>query len=85
MQSPMKENSPLKKMGSLRKQSRLVNQENNQQSSPKKTSPSPQKQQQAAAARSTKMVKHSTSGEEYMLKSFGEAHQQQKGVSPLKK
>ena len=80
----MKENSPLKKMGSLRKQSRLVDQENSahQQVSPKKTSsvggPSPQKQ-----ARS-KMLKTSNTGDEYMLKSFGEANKQ-KVVSPLKK
>ena len=73
-------------MGSLRKQSRLVDQENAQQVSPKKTSSggglSPQKQ-----ARS-KMLKTSlTTGDEYMLKSFGEANttKQQKVVSPLKK
>ena len=76
--SPQKENSPspLKKMGSLRKQSRLVDQEN-QQSPQKSTGPSPKKQ-----ARS-KMLKMSTSGEEYMLKSFGQATQQK--ASPLKK
>jgi len=54
----MKENSPLKKMGSLRKQSRLADQENSQ--SPLKTlgkGPSPQKRG------SVKMLLKTTSSE----------------------
>ena len=74
--SPLKENnSPLKKMGSLRKQSRLAEQENQQ--SPQKAGPSPQKQQ----ARS-KMFQKSSTSDEYMLKSFGEAPMKS---SPLKR
>ena len=59
----MKENSPLKKMGSLRKQSRLVEQENQQ--SPPKQGLSPQKQ-----ARAKLFGKKSLTEDEYMLRSF---------------